>query len=145
MDKLLNKMKLRSLDCTGKLRSDLQRKACGGHADVFLGYLEDGMVVAIKRARFIHDGASIKQIFFKVSPSVDLGSIVLFSCSAATEMDTRSACLARTGSPKHPAATGVHYRKGQYLPLPCNGVDGKRILRTVSQRETGHRQAFLGT
>lgn len=70
MYKLLSKMHQRGLDYTRRLHGNLRRKACGGHADVYLGYLCDGMAIAVKRARFMHDGASIRQAISKVSVPV---------------------------------------------------------------------------
>lgn len=66
MDKLLTKLELRGLNLTGRLRGGLHRKACGGHADVYLGCLDDGTPVALKRSRFAHDGTFVQQALAKV-------------------------------------------------------------------------------
>lgn len=66
MNKLLVKLESRGLNLTGKLRGELQRRACGGCADVFLGSLDDGTPIAVKRARFAHDGSFVKEALTKV-------------------------------------------------------------------------------
>ena len=67
MNKLLAKMHQRGMDLTEKLCGDLQGKASGGFADVYLGFLEDGTAVAVKRARFWHDHPFGRQELCKVS------------------------------------------------------------------------------
>lgn len=67
MDKLLAKMEQHGLDLTGKLRRGLRRKACGGYADVYIGFLEDGTEVAVKHARFVRDDLLIRRAVCKVS------------------------------------------------------------------------------
>lgn len=69
MGKLLAKMQQRGMDLTEKLCGDLQGKASGGFADVYLGFLEDGTAVAVKRARFKHDHPLDRQELCKASSS----------------------------------------------------------------------------
>ena len=66
MEKLLKKMETLGLNLTGRLIIETDPKAYGGHADVYLGHLEDGTLVAVKRSRFAHDGQSKRHKLSKV-------------------------------------------------------------------------------
>ena len=67
MHKLLAKLEERGLNLAGKLRGSPKLKATGGCADVYLGFLEDGTAVAIKRPRQVLDDVLKRRKLSKVS------------------------------------------------------------------------------
>lgn len=69
LSKLLAKLDLRRMNLTKKLkrRPPPRRVASGGYADVFLGELHSGLMVALKRSRLV----VVDEELLRVSSPVD--------------------------------------------------------------------------